>query len=114
KHLKTGMGYTCVCDEGIPERSWETVLERFGPARVDVDLVTLQPTRIGAPRPLFVNSNADAGLSKTLRKAQPADPAANDDYAKSHGWSILMLNARPHRAMERKSRSDYISSASPQ
>jgi hypothetical protein len=59
-----------------------------GAARVDVDLITLQPMRIGAPRPFFVHGNADAGLPKALGKTQAADPASKDDHVKSHGSSL--------------------------
>ena len=64
-------------------------MERFGPARVDVDLVTLEPVRIGTPRLFFIHSDADAGLAKTLCQTQAADPASNDKNVKPHGTSML-------------------------
>ena len=72
-------------------------MERSGAARADVDLVTLQPLRIGAFWPFFVHGNTDAGLPKALGKTQATDPASNDDHVKSHvrsmGRVVLTLHA---------------------
>src|SRR5215469_1111552 len=93
KHLKTGVGHTCICGKAVPNRRRQALLERSGAAGVDVDLVTLQPMRIGTSWPFFVHGNTEAALPKALGKTQAADPASNDDHVKSHGRSIGLSRA---------------------
>src|SRR5262249_49113769 len=87
----------CICGKSVPDRRRQALLERSGAARADVDLVTLQPLRIGAFWPFFVHGNTDAGLPKALGKTQATDPASNDDHVKSHvrsmGRVVLTLHA---------------------
>ena len=79
-------------NKSVSDRRRRTILDRYGPARVDMDLITLQPMRIGAPWPLFLHGGADAGPPKALCMAQAGNAASNDDHVKSHGRAMLPFN----------------------
>jgi hypothetical protein len=89
EYLKAAAGHTRVRDQRVPDRGREAFLERFGAVRVDVDLIPLQPVRVGAPGSFLVHGDAETGLPKTLGETQAADPASDDDDVKSHGSTSL-------------------------
>jgi hypothetical protein len=67
--LEAGAWLISVGDEGVPDRRREAVLECLGAVRVNVNLITLEPTRIGLPGAFLVNDDANPSLAKPLGQA---------------------------------------------
>src|SRR5262249_2795224 len=67
--LEAGAWFISISDKGTPGCRGQAVLQCPGTVRINVNLITLQPTRIGSPGPFLVNDNANPRLAKPLGQA---------------------------------------------
>src|SRR5262249_42229195 len=67
--LEASAGLISISNEGTPDCRLQAALKCLGTVRINVNLITLQPTRVVSPGPFLVNDNATPRLAKPLGQA---------------------------------------------